>query len=221
MRKPGAFLGLALFFVPVLAFPAEGVGLVFRASVLAILEDNGMEGDPAPILPSPGFSVSFPIPVSGMLRFEPGVDLYATYYGYSYTLDRAVPYAIENRSSLVIGTLLGLPLQWELPVARGVRVHLLAGPGADLRLCLVADGLEGDDYDDAASQTSDIAGYFWSQGRWALLLAGGGVDFPFTPSTYLGVEFRFWYPAYRLWTGENLPGSENLKFSLGLTLSFC
>jgi len=220
VQKLGALIVLTVLGVSAPLFPQEKVQFVLRASILAILEDNGMEGDPSPILPSPGFSVSIPIPRVPLLTFEPGIDLYSTYYGYSYVLDRAVPYAIENRSAIVIGTMLSLPVEFGFRIRGIAGFHAFAGPSVDARLCLVADGLEGSDYDDAASQTADISGYFWSEGRWVQFLMGGGFDFPFTSKTMLGVEFRLWYPAYHLWTGEDLPATENLKLALGLTLVF-
>jgi hypothetical protein len=96
----------------------------------------------------------------------------------------------------------------------------MAGPAVDVRVCLVADGLEGDDQEDAAAETSKIAEYFWGGGRWMQTMAGFGFDFPFTENTTLGVEFRSWFPIYSLWTGETLPFIENLRFALGLTLVF-
>ncbi len=195
----------------------EPMGLVVRAGIIAILEDNGLEGDPSPILPSPGIGLSVPL---GPFHFEPGLDMYATYYGYSDNLERSVPYAIENRSALVIGSVLNLPVEFGLSMAGLFGLRIFAGPSADLRLCIAADGLEGADLKEATDETAKIAAYFWSSGRWLFGMAGAGVDLPVSGRITLGIDGRTWYPAYRLWSGENLPPAENVRFALTIRVLY-
>jgi len=195
----------------------EPRGLVARGGVIAILEDNGLEGDPSPVLPYPGIGLSLPL---GPLHFEPGLDVYATYYGYSAVLDRPVPYAIENRSALVVGSVLNLPIEFAFPVAGLFGLRFFAGPSADLRLCMTADGLEGADLEQASDETARVGAYFWSAGRWLLGMAGLGIDLPASRGITLGIEGRSWYPVYRFWSGENLPQTENLRFSFTIRALF-
>jgi hypothetical protein len=213
-------LGALFVFSAAVSATALDTSWVARGSVLAILEDNGMEGDPMPILPSLGFGAETALPFFPIIDFEPSLDLYGTYYGYSYTLDRAVPYAIENRSSLVIGFVVGLPIGFRYRLPNGVTLRGFGGPAFDLRLCLVAGGLEGDDKDDAASQTSDISSYFWGNGRWFLPVAGIGTDFPLLEGILLGAELRAWFPVYKLWSGEDLPAREGWRVAASVRFVF-
>lgn len=221
-RSPAARALLVGFFAVVVGASASALDLswVARGSILAIFEDNGMEGDPMPILPSLGAGAEFALPFFPILNFEPSLDLYGTYYGYSYTLDRAVPYALENRSSLVIGLILGAPVAYRYRFPNGIMLRGFAGPSFDLRFCLVAGGLEGEDKDDAASQTSDIASYFWGSGRWFQPTAGIGADFPLLKGIRIGAELRTWFPIYKLWSGEDLPAKEGWRVAASIRFVF-
>ncbi|GAB1482136.1 hypothetical protein MASR2M78_09510 [Treponema sp.] len=190
----------------------------FRGSLLTILEENKLEGDPSPIIPSPGLCASYPI--LPFLSFDPSIDLYMTYYGYSYPLDRAVPYAIENRSALVIGTLFALPVAYTLQLPKDLVFHAFAGPAFDFRACLAADGLKGDDLRDAQSQTDKVAAYFWGAGRWFYPTLGLGLDFIQLGSFRFGFETRVWFPMYKLWTGEDLPAAEAWRLAAGLRIQY-
>ena len=217
-RSIGLLALAACLCVPLSA--KDGTALIFRGAVLGILEDNGLHGDPSPILPSPGFAVSFGL--TPVLRFEPGIDAYSTYYGYSDELGRAVPIADENRSASVYGFMLTLPLDYTYRVADSVDLRASLGVTADLRLCLIAPGLDdsAQGRDDAAAETEDIISYFWGAGRWLLPTASFGADFRAGERYYIGVEARMWYPIYRYWSGEDLPTVENLRFAFGLRLAY-
>jgi hypothetical protein len=198
----------------------DGTAFIFRGAVLGILEDNGLHGDPAPILPSPGFAVSFAL--KSAFRFEPGIDLYSTYYGYSDELERAVPIADENRSASVYGVLVTLPLDYSYALSDSVGLRASLGVTADLRLCLIAPGLDdaAQGRDEAAAETEKISSYFWGAGRWLFPTAAVGADFRAGERYSIGIEARGWYPLYRHWSGEDLPKAENLRFSLGLRLAY-
>lgn len=189
----------------------------FSGSVLVMPEDNGLESDPMPILAVPGVSAAYPL--STFVSLETSLDFYGTYYGYSYSLDRAVPFAIENRSSFVFGSVLGIQAVYRLQFRDTLAFRFYAGPTADLRLCLIAGGLEGADKEDAAEQTADIRRYFWSGGRFLLPVLGAGLDCISTEHFLIGVDGRIWIPAYKLWTKEDLPAVEGWRAALGIKFS--
>ncbi|MDR2110702.1 MAG: hypothetical protein LBP32_05285 [Spirochaetaceae bacterium] len=220
-RPKGLILGALIFVFAVLPLGAEGffksLTWSFRGSVLIFPEDNGMDSDPMPILPSFGASAAYP--VFGPLSVEVSLDMYATYYGYSYKLGRAVPYALENRSSFVVGSVLGIQALYRYNITRNIVLRGYGGPAADLRIPFIADGLEGSDKEDASKQTKDVAKYFWSVGRWFMPVAGVGIDFGITPKVMIGVDFRVWFPLYRTWTKEDLPAIEGWRFGPGFRIT--
>jgi hypothetical protein len=225
MRSPAP--GLApwafLFLLWCAALPLEAqsfsekLGLSFRGSVLFFPEDNGLESDAMPILPSLGVAAGWP--VFDFMRIEVSLDFYGAYYAYSDTLDRAVPAIPDNRSSFVIGSLLGVQALKIFALGDGVRVRVYGGPAVDLRICLTADGLEGADAEGAAAETGEIAAYFWGQGRWFMPVAGAGMDFALTEKLRLGFDLRAWLPVYRLWSAEDLPAVEGWRFAAGMRFS--
>ena len=223
MRAPGSVL-FAFLLLLFLAAPPSGaqsfsekLGLSFRGSILVFPEDNGLESDATPVLPSLGIAAGWP--VFAVMRIELSLDFYGAYYAYSDTLDRAVPAIPDNRSSFVLGSLLGVQALKTFAVGDAGRIRVYGGPAADLRICLDAGGLEGADAEDAAAETRDIAAWFWGQGRWFMPVAGAGMDFALTEKLLMGFDLRAWLPAWRLWTGGDIPAVEGWKFGAGLRFS--
>ncbi|QQO11064.1 hypothetical protein [Breznakiella homolactica] len=226
MRRIAAFfsvvlLGMAIPHLPAVS-AAEGffdnLSWSLQASMLIIPEDNGLEGDPSPILGSMGGGVSYSF--YDFFALEVTLDFYGTHYGFPDSVDWPVPYAIENRSTLVIGSILGVQAVYRANFTDKIRLRVYGGPAADLRLCLIASGLEGADRDDASSQTDKIVSYFWEKGRWFYPVAGVGMDFTVTEKILAGFDLRAWFPVYKLWTGEDLPGVEGWRFAAGLRVTF-
>jgi hypothetical protein len=221
MKSPGRWASLLLLVFS--AFPLgaqswrEKLGLSFRGSVLFFPEDNGLESDSMPVLPSLGIAAGWP--VLSVMRIELSLDFYGTYYAYSDKLDRAVPAIPDNRSSFVTGSVLGVQALASFAPGDSVRLRVYGGPAADLRLCLTAGGLEGADRRDAGEETRDIAAWFWGQGRWFMPVAGAGMDFALTEKLFLGFDLRVWLPAWRLWNTETLPPVEGWRFGAGMRFS--
>jgi hypothetical protein len=188
-------------------------------SILVFPGDDTLESDPMPILPSPGAAVSYPF--AKFFRAELGLDFYYTHYGWSPTLQRAVPAAIENRSALVIGSVLSLQAVGYFDINSFLTIRAFAGPSADLRLILLAEDLtEGlDDLTAIRADVNSITDYFWSEGRWFLPVAGTGIDFTVNENFRLGIDLRCWFPLYRLWTGEDLGDVEGWRFGGGIRLT--
>jgi len=187
-------------------------------SVLFFPEKNGMGSDPMPVLPSPGAGIAYK--VTNIFRLELTLDFYLTHYGYNYTLNRAVPAAIENRSARVISSLLGFQAAAYFNVNSFMTVRVYGGPAADLRIVVVAAGLNAIDMDDAKKQTNSVRNYFWSSGRWFMPVMGAGLDFAISPRFRMGIDLRIWAPFYRAWTREKAPAIEGWRFGPGIRFSF-
>jgi hypothetical protein len=196
-----------------------------RASILYFAADNGkQDADPAPILPSMGFSAEWRF--WGPLRLELSEDIYFTNYEYNSTLGYAMPCNPENRSAFVMGFITGFQLAGFFPIGKnGIGARVYGGPAADLRLVVRAFGLHPDDYSsgdiktDAGLQTEAIRKYFRSDGRWFFPVFGAGMDFPINENFLLGFDLRAWFPVYRLWTDKELPAIDGWRFGVGIRLT--
>ncbi|MCX7656002.1 MAG: hypothetical protein N2Z76_05715 [Treponemataceae bacterium] len=195
----------------------------FSGALLAILENNGLESDPMPLCPMPGIRITTPLTpwLEGFLS----CDMYGTYYGYSDNLQRPIPVAIENRSALVVGALLGVGPQLRIPISSppfNVKdpwlFSLFAGPVLELRASFLAPGLEGSDAADAQEELNKMSSYFWSSGRWLSFAFGSNVFFLSAGPYQGGIAFTTWFPVYRIWTDYNHPFVEGWKVSFAFLL---
>ena len=226
MKLVTLFLILSLPLVPAsTASFWDNVNWATHGSIFYWAADNGKQGaDPAPILPSAGFSASWRF--WGPLRLELTEDLYFTNYEYNSTLGYAMACNPENRSAFVMGFLTGLQLAGNIPIGRnGIAVRVYGGPAVDLRLVVLAFGLNhpadftGNIETDAQLQTNAIRDYFWSEGRWFYPVSGIGMDFPINENFLLGFDLRTWFPVYRLWTDMELPFIDGWRFGAGLRIT--
>ncbi|MDR0451055.1 MAG: hypothetical protein LBH26_07295 [Treponema sp.] len=194
-----------------------------HGTLLLFPEENGPNrGGPAPILPSPGASLACRF--WGPFSADASLDLYFTHYAYDFELDRAVPVEAENRSAFVFGPILGLSLTGRIPLGERFSVRLSGGLAMDLRIVMPAFGLNDADLAEndprgAPMQVEALRDYFWDQGRWLLPVLGAGFDTALNGKFTLGIDFRLWFPLYRLWTGEDLPGLEGWRFGPGFRIT--
>jgi len=222
--KPVVFLFILFFSVIPLSAESffDNFYWSFNGNLLYFAADNGVDSDPAPILPSLGFSLAWQF--WGPLRVELTEDIYFT--NYSYDFSRGYPMACnpENRSAFVLGFITGIQITGVMPVNNnGTAVRIFAGPAADLRLITLAFNLHPSDFsgdeNDAQLQTDAIRDYFWSKGRWFMPVAGLGMDFPINEKFMLGFDLRTWFPVYRLWTDQDLPAINNWRFGVSFRIT--
>jgi hypothetical protein len=229
MKKPGFSLvslvaGLAFFFT-VLPLGAEGfsdrLSWSFGCSALILPEDNGDKGGPMPVLPAPGTALAYSI--WGPLWVEASLDFYYTTYAYNFEWNRAIPVEIENRSAAVFGIVTGIQALARFPLGDKFALRANGGFGMDFRIITLAakhpDDLTGKPETDAQIQTDAVRDYFWGQGRWFLPVLGTGFDYRINKKFFAGLDFRTWFPLYRLWTKEELPPMEGWRFSVGLRIT--
>ncbi|MCL2444031.1 MAG: hypothetical protein FWD13_11295 [Treponema sp.] len=189
--------------------------------------DNSPGADPAPILPSIGFSFSWQF--HKFLRLELTEDIYMTDYEYYYNnnLGFFYPRACnpENRSSFVFGFVTGIQLTGAFPLgSNGTTARVYGGPAMDIRVVVLAFGLHPDDLEgsiekNAILQTEAIRDYFWSDGRWLMPVFGAGMDFPLNEHFLIGFDLRVWFPIYRLWTDKDIPAIDGWRFGAGLRIT--
>jgi hypothetical protein len=220
---------LIIFLLPVIPSAADtfsdNINWSTRAYILYFASDNGKQGaDPAPILPSMGFSGEWRF--WGPLSLEFSEDVYFTNYEYNSTLGYAMPCNPENRSAFVMGFITGFQLAGFFPVTKnGITARVYGGPAADLRLVVPAFGLRPGDYNtgeietDARLQTDAIRKYFWGENRWFFPVFGAGMDFPINERFLLGFDLRTWFPVYRLWADKELPAIDGWRFGVGIRLT--
>jgi hypothetical protein len=199
---------------------AERLTWSFNGSIFVFPEDNGNEGDVAPVLPSAGVNLAYHF--GERFYLELTEDLYFTNYLYSSVLNRAVPAAIENRSAFVFGFFTGIQALFEFPVNDIWNFRVFGGPAFDFRVISLALDLKPDIQPgdaDAPEQTDKIRDYFWGKGRWFLPVVGGGVDYTINDDFLLGLDLRMWIPLYKMWSDEKLPGIEGWRFGAGLRIT--
>jgi hypothetical protein len=196
-----------------------------RGSILYFGADYGKQGaDPAAILPSLGGTFSYKINDNISLEFTE--DFYLKNYEYNSELQYAMACNLENRSALVLGFITGLQLTYSIPIAQtGFGLRFFAGPGMDIRVVVLAAGLKhpadftGEIETDARLQTEAIRKYFWSSGRWFYPVAGVGVDYAISEKFLLGLDFRVWFPVYRMSVDQHLPSIDGWRFGAGFRIS--
>ncbi|MDR0312733.1 MAG: hypothetical protein LBI14_03975 [Treponema sp.] len=198
-----------------------------EGSVLFFPEANGNLSDPMPILPSLGAGLG--LPIFNHFRLEISLDMYFAIYGYDDGLNRAVPMAWENRSAFVWGSVLGAQGVYfhdfypGFLEGRAMTLRVFGGLAADLRIVLLAPDLKpavNPNLAEIKQEVSAVAKYFWSKGRWLLPVFGSGLDFELNTKFRLGLDLRVWFPLYKLWTNENLPGIEGWRFGIGARITF-
>jgi hypothetical protein len=223
---PVFVLAGAAFFFFTLPLGADGfpdrLTWSFQGSVLLFPEDNGNRGGPMPVLPAPGAALAYSI--WGPLSAELSLDLYFTNYKYDFEWNRALPAEIEHRSAFVFGILTGVQALARFSLLDNLTLRAYGGPAADFRIITLALDLHPDDFSglpetDAQIQADAVREYFWSRGRWFLPVVGAGIDYEINEKFLIGLDFRTWFPLYKLWSGENLPPLEGWRFGVGMRVT--
>ena len=203
----------------------DNIHFSFNGSLFYLASDNGRQGaDFAPITPSAGFSLAWQF--FGPLRLEFTEDIYFTNYEYNAKLGYPMICGQENRSAFVLGFVTGIQLTGIFPVgSKGIALRSYFGPSADIRVVTLAFGLKhpadytGSIETDVRLQTNAIREYFWSKGRWFLPAAGVGIDFPVNEKFLAGLDFRTWFPVYRLYADKDIPSIDGWRFGIGVRIT--
>ena len=221
-------LPVFIFFLAILPVSAQSffdnIHTAYMGNLMLLASDNGSNADPAQIVPMFSFSAAYP--VTRFFRIELIEDIYFINYEYNAALGYPMACTPDNRSAFVLGFVTGLQVTLFLPIGEdGTGIRFYGGPAADLRVVILAFGLEnpsdftGNLETDPRMQTDAIADYFWSNGRMLYSTVGLGFDFPMNKKFLLGFDLRAWMPLYRLWTNEDIPAIDGWRFGAGLRIT--
>jgi len=219
---------LLAFVIPLIPLSADSIWnnihMAGMGSIFYFPANNGVDSDPAPILPTLGFSIAYQL--FGPLRIELTEDIYLTNYEYNSNLGYPMACNPENRSALVIGLVTGIQVTGAIPIGEsGTLARVYGGPAADFRIITLAAGLnhpvdfEGDIETNPRLQTDAISEYFWSDARWFMPVFGAGMDFPISEKLLLGFDLRVWFPIYKLWTNDETSAIDGWRFGAGLRIT--
>lgn len=167
------------------------------ADLLFFVEDSSLESDPEPILPALFLGFGFPVvqAKSAALFIVPSLDVYWTHYRWSEARNRPVPAAIENRDEFVVGFFTGIGAEGRLRVKKSFSLRLGLGLSADLRLVLLAEGLNDTDPIDTINKEKEkVNDYFWQGGNFLFANISLGFDFKVLENYNAGINVKAWVP---------------------------
>ena len=193
----------------------EKISWAVHGGIFYFAVDSGVQGaDPAPIIPSLGGSISYPI--LDFLRADFSEDIYLANYEWNSTLGMPMPCSLDSRSAMVLGFVTGFQLTGFYPIGEtGIIPRVSAGLAMDIRIIFLAFGLNHpDDYtggieSNVELQTEAIRSYLWSNGRWFYPVIGVGIDYTINRKFLLGLDFRIWIPV----------SDNELRFGFGLRIT--
>ena len=220
------FVFMLLLFIftllPINSISAAPFNWAVHGGFFYFAADNGVDADPAPIIPSAGFSLEWQL--LRFLKIEFTEDLYFTDYEYNVALGYPMACNPENRSAFVLGFLTGVNAVGFFPIGESA-FRVFGGFSFDFRVVVLAIGLNhpadftGDIKTDAQLQTDAISKYFWEKGRWFTPSAGFGFDFPVNSKFLLGFDLRTWFPVYRIWANDKAPDIDGWRFGGNLRIT--
>jgi len=224
LKQTAVLLFFFLLITPVNSVFGQKLQWAITGNILYFPADNGVDADPAPIIPSLGGALS--LPLVGVLRIELTEDIYITNYEFNPVLGYPTASNPENRSALVIGFITAIQVTGNFPIGdKGTVLRAYAGPAADLRIVTLAAGLNhssdftGDIKTDPKLQTEAIRDYFSKDARWFMPVVGFGMDFPINEKFLLGFDLRTWFPIYKAWTDKDLPAINGWRFGVGFRIT--
>ena len=189
----------------------------FQTPVLVIVNTEGLNSAPSPILWAPGLCLG--IKMNEYFSWSPGADFYYDYYSWDAPSGRALPTEIENRSAVVLGFIVSSPLRLTVPLGKTIRFELGAGPAFILRATFLA-ALSPADVPDAKPQVPLISGYFYKDFRWFYPEASLSFMYRLSATASFGVGGRVLFPLFHAWEAAARPFADELMVSAGLFARF-
>jgi hypothetical protein len=160
-------------------------------------ENTVIDADPNPLVFAFNFNIGVPIKGNNFfsLYVTPKLDLYWTYYIWNDDIGKPLPAAAENRNEFVLGFFTGVDAEVQMVFGKSLLLFADLGIAADMRLVMVADGLnETDPLDKIADDVKKVKNYFFSAGRPFYFHAGLGVGLRSTQKYSIAVNLNMWLP---------------------------
>jgi hypothetical protein len=214
-KKRGAFMALG---GGVMLLVENGT---FFGDAVIHTEDENIRADPNPIVFAFDFSAGFL--VAGNNSFDiyilPSLAIYWTHYRWNDEIGRPLPAAVENRDEFVMGFFTGIDAEFQRPIGKSLLLFADAGLAADMRLVLIADGLnEGiDPLEEIAADVEKVKNYFWKHPLYFHTALGVGMRH--TKDYSIAVNLNMWLPFAPPPRIEGDIALLGARFALGMRLS--
>jgi hypothetical protein len=194
---------------------ARPTDLILRDTVQVILNLDSarmLSSAPSPIINMLGGGTVIPLPQKFSLA--PSIDVYSAYY--NWVSGRAVPAMDENRTAVVLGAILDVPVNYTIDFTPIHRLILSGGPAFVIRAGVLANGVPSTEQ----SSVNSISGYLWDKGRFFYPEIGISYSYAAASWVRFGATARVMFPVFNWWSGENLSGADNMIVGGGIWLSF-
>jgi len=173
---------------------------VLRGGML-FLGSSEPSAAPSPLLTT--FGVSVPLRFSEFLLLDPALYLYGTWYGFSGTSSRPVPFPSEWREAWVLSVLIDPAFRAELSLGERTAAGVSVSSGLLFRFPVIV--YEGETFDSAAA-----LGHFFSSGRFIFPKTGLYFSWGATDNLTLRAALDAWFPLYHAWDGGSEPFWDDL-----------
>lgn len=189
--------------------------LLLRDTVQVILNLDSahrLQSAPSPVINMLGAGTVFPI--QGAFSLAPTVDFYSCYY--NWVDGRAIVAMDENRTAVVVGAILGIPVNYAIDFNPLHRLTVSGGPAFVLRAGFLANAVPAEE----GPSVDAISAYLWDRGRFFYPEFGLSYSYALASWVRFGATARVMLPVFNWWTGEGLPWGDNLIAGGGIWLSF-
>jgi hypothetical protein len=160
---------------------------------------------------------SLPLWFTNVFFLEPGLELFSTYYEWTYASATAVPTLRELAGSFfTLGTLITTQAGVSLPISKAV--SLGGSLGLDFLLRFPLEFFNP--YPESINGKQPAQTYFFAQGRFFYPEARFFVRWTMSASMTLVVNLRAFFPLFHAWDGLSQPFLDQFMGSAGIGMAF-
>jgi hypothetical protein len=188
--------------------------LILRDTVQVILNADGSNANfpDSTVLNMMGLGTVFP--VADGFGIAPTLDFYSAYYAWTGT--RAIALLDEERTAVVYGAILDIPVTYQYDFNPVHRLTVSGGPAFAIRAAARAKSVPVSEQ----PSVDAIINYQWSKGRFFYPEIGLSYSFSAAQWVRFGATARVMLPVFNWWTAEGISWGDNMIVGGGIWLSF-